>query len=291
MEIGGKKVLRQYYSVLYRLTGVIIDFVSADGAPLKLCEFERYNEFCKLVQASPEGHEACRRCDQEADRRAREDREGVIYECHAGLVDISVPLFAGQEFLGCLTTGQLLSASPSEAGFAGVLERLRGVPVDHGALRRAYFATPFFAGDRLAALVELIGMVGNYMAESENKLLFLESFDERDRITALRRHVERHYGDKLTVAAAAAFARLSPSHFSHLFKKEVGSSFVQYLNRFRIDEAAELLLDSDMAVGEVAEAVGFQSLPHFNRIFRKLRQQSPSAFRKAGLVKHKAGKA
>jgi len=95
IDVGQKRVLRQYYSVLYRLTGVIIDFVSADGEALTLCEYERFNEFCRLIQASPEGREACRRCDRASLRRVRESGASSVYECHAGLLDIAAPLFAG----------------------------------------------------------------------------------------------------------------------------------------------------------------------------------------------------
>lgn len=291
MEIGDKKILRRYYSVLYRLTGVNIDFASERGEVLKLCDFEHYNAFCKLIQACPDGKERCHRESMETLRKVQATGEPVIYECHAGLIDIAIPLFVNKRFIGCLTTGQLSRNPPTPAGFDALWKKVKALRVDRDALREAYFATPAFSGDKLDALVELVSMIGNYIMESENKLLFLESFQERDRITAVRGYIEKHYREKLSVADAAALARTSESHFGHLFKAQVGVSFVQYLNRYRTEKAKELLRNSKSSVTAIADAVGFQNLPHFNRIFRKFERCSPLAYRKAESVKRKAGKA
>lgn len=280
MEIGDKKLLREYYSILYRLLGVIIDFVSEDGETLKLCEYERFNEFCKLVQASDEGKKACDECDRKIAREIRETGKSMIYECHAGLVDVSVPLFIDKRFVGSLATGQILSRPPTEASFAEVWKRCASMGIDKRKLREAYFATPVFEEDKLRALVDLVSLIGNYMVESENKLLFLEAFKEKNKISAARQFVGDNYQRKLSVSEVARLVGLSASRFSHLFKEETGTSFVNYVNRYRIERAKELLVNSKLTVTEIADAVGFQSLPHFNRIFRKLESRSPSAHRR-----------
>jgi len=58
-------------------------------------------------------------------------------------------------------------------------------------------------------------------------------------------------------------------------------TFTDYLARVRIEKAKTLLLDPNRRVSEVAYEVGFQSLTHFNRVFRKLAGESPTSYRKA----------
>ena len=64
-----------------------------------------------------------------------------------------------------------------------------------------------------------------------------------------------------------------------LFKRHTGMNFTEYVSRLRIDRAKELLANPNLRISEIAYEVGFQSLTHFNRIFRKLEGQAPTAYR------------
>jgi AraC-like DNA-binding protein len=69
-----------------------------------------------------------------------------------------------------------------------------------------------------------------------------------------------------------------------VFKKATGLTFTDYLSRVRIETAKNLLLNPNLRVSEIACEVGFQSLTHFNCVFRNLTGQSPSRYRE-GLPK------
>ena len=57
-------------------------------------------------------------------------------------------------------------------------------------------------------------------------------------------------------------------------------SFPQLLNEKRVETAKTLLLDTDASIKIVAQEVGFNSLPSFNRVFKEVEGQSPSSYRK-----------
>ena len=63
-----------------------------------------------------------------------------------------------------------------------------------------------------------------------------------------------------------------------------GVNFTEYVSRIRIENARNLLLNPNLRVSEIAYEVGFQSLTHFNRVFKKVLGQSPTDFR--GHLKH-----
>jgi AraC-like DNA-binding protein len=65
-------------------------------------------------------------------------------------------------------------------------------------------------------------------------------------------------------------------------KKATGVTFSEYLSRARLERAKSLLLDPNVRVSEAAFEAGFQSLTHFNRVFKNLIGTSPSEFRKQG---------
>lgn len=93
--------------------------------------------------------------------------------------------------------------------------------------------------------------------------------------------VQHHYSKEITLTQIAEYADLSVSRFCVLFKQQYGDSFINYLNDYRIDKAKQLLLEPDLKVYEVADMVGFSSLPYFNRLFKSLTGQSPNEYRRS----------
>jgi AraC-like DNA-binding protein len=71
----------------------------------------------------------------------------------------------------------------------------------------------------------------------------------------------------------------STFYFCKLFKRTTGLNFTEYLSRVRVEKAKNLLLNPNLRVSEVAFEVGFQSLTHFNRVFRKIAGESPTDYR------------
>ncbi len=64
-----------------------------------------------------------------------------------------------------------------------------------------------------------------------------------------------------------------------MFKKATGLNFTDYLSRIRIERTRNLLLNPNLRVSEIAFEVGFQSLTHFNRVFKHTVGQSPARYR------------
>jgi AraC-like DNA-binding protein len=70
-----------------------------------------------------------------------------------------------------------------------------------------------------------------------------------------------------------------------MFKKATGLTFTDYLSRVRVEKAKALLLNPHLRISEIAYDVGFQSLTHFNRMFRKIVGESPTAYRESKSVR------
>lgn len=93
-------------------------------------------------------------------------------------------------------------------------------------------------------------------------------------------YAEQKYMQEISLTQIADYVGLSVSHFSALFKQHAGDSFVNYLNRVRIDKAKQLLLEPDLKIYQVADMVGFSSMPYFNRVFKNVTGLSPNEYRK-----------
>jgi len=98
-------------------------------------------------------------------------------------------------------------------------------------------------------------------------------------------YIEKNYAQKLTLCDVAEKTYVSQWHLSKLLNKHTGQGFSDLLNRARIEHAKQLLEDSSLRVGDVAEQVGFADLAHFSRVFKKQEGVSANEYRNRILAK------
>jgi AraC-like DNA-binding protein len=91
--------------------------------------------------------------------------------------------------------------------------------------------------------------------------------------------IESRQQEDLSVGDVAKMLNISVFYFCKVFRKATGLTFTEYLAQVRVAKARNLLQNPHVRISEVAFEVGFQSITHFNRVFRKLTGESPTAFR------------
>jgi len=94
------------------------------------------------------------------------------------------------------------------------------------------------------------------------------------------RLLESQTGSSWSLGELAAHSHVNPSYLARLFKAEIGLAPMAYLNRCRVEQAAGLLLQSELPVGEVAIEVGWDDPNLFTRRFRAAYGLAPSEYRK-----------
>ncbi|WP_312444386.1 response regulator [Lacrimispora sp.] len=107
----------------------------------------------------------------------------------------------------------------------------------------------------------------------------------RKEVAEAKSFVRSHMKEEMQVADIAALVNMSGSYFSHVFKKEEGISFVEYVYRVRMEHARYLLESSDLKVNEIADEVGIFNPNYFSTQFKKSMGQSPLEYRQTLLKK------
>ncbi len=104
---------------------------------------------------------------------------------------------------------------------------------------------------------------------------------DRRRAVELAVWIDEHADEALDLDTVAARAELSPYHFLRVFAAVIGVTPHQYLIRARLRRAAELLVDRERSITDIAYDVGFADVSNFVRTFRRAAGVSPRAFRSA----------
>ncbi|MBN1488103.1 MAG: substrate-binding domain-containing protein [Anaerolineae bacterium] len=92
-------------------------------------------------------------------------------------------------------------------------------------------------------------------------------------------YIHEHYTESISRVELAQSVALSEDYLTFCFRKELGITPVTYLNRFRINQAQELLTQTHKSITEIAFEVGFSDSSYFSRIFRREVGMSPTAYR------------
>ncbi|MEY8354867.1 helix-turn-helix domain-containing protein [Lachnospiraceae bacterium 54-53] len=99
-------------------------------------------------------------------------------------------------------------------------------------------------------------------------------------IRAKRFIMDNYANPELTLGRVADFIGLNEKYFSTRFTKEEGMTFINYLTEVRIRKARELMETTDLKIYEISQSVGYNSVEHFTRVFKKLCGVSPGGYRK-----------
>ena len=98
------------------------------------------------------------------------------------------------------------------------------------------------------------------------------------RLQQIYSFIDENYGRKIQLEEVAQMVNLGKEAFCRYFKKSTGSTFTNFLNQYRITQAKRILL-SGSNISETCYACGFESLSYFNRTFKKISGENPSAYK------------
>jgi len=102
---------------------------------------------------------------------------------------------------------------------------------------------------------------------------------ESEKVKSALSYVSGHFSEKISIADAAAATGYSDSHFMRFFKKYTGQTFIEYLNDFRLEAAADLISATGEPINAIAEQCGFENFSYFCRAFKKKYGVSARRFR------------
>ncbi len=277
--LASSKVYQDYERAFSETTGLPVTLRPVESWQLPHHGKRNENAFCSMVAQKSRACAACLQVQQQLAEGATVEPKTVI--CHFGLCDTAVPVRLGEQLIGFLQTGQVFRRKPTNAQFerTAKLAEEWGVPVDRTELKKAYFDTRVLTPKQHESMIKLLTIFAQHLSMISNQIVVQQQNAEPPVISKAKQFIQEHQTEDLSLGDVAKAVNTSTFYFCKMFKKYTGLNFTNYLSRLRIEKAKNLLLNPNLRVSEIAYEVGFQSLTHFNRVFKKIIGQSPTEYR------------
>jgi len=136
--------------------------------------------------------------------------------------------------------------------------------------------------DELGRLCEMFRLLPVIFTSSDHTLAGKPINIERDvrRMQQICAYVMAHYVHTISLDDISTEVGMNRSAFCSYFKRCKGMTFSQFVTLYRLNTACELLKRSQKQISEICFAVGFNDVPHFNRILKKIKGVTPQEYRK-----------
>ena len=264
-------------------------YTEATGLPLALRPLETWqmplhgkraeNGWCALMSGESRTCAACLQMQEKLARSAVD--KACTLTCPYGLCETAVPVKLGAQTIGFLQTGQVMRQKPTAASFERAVTKAEslGVDINNAQARAAYLATPVVSQKRLDSVASLLSIFADHLSMKSNQIAVQTANCEPPVITKAKQFIREHHAEALSLGQVSAAVHTSIFYFCKLFRKVTGSTYTEFVSRTRTEKAKNLLLNPNLRISEIAFDVGFQSLTHFNRVFKKVAGQSPTEYR------------
>ena len=297
-------------------TGLAIITIDYKGNPVT--KHSARTDFCTQIRENPIYCKRCLRCDALAGLEAVRSGKPYIYLCHCDIVDAAVPVMVGDMYLGAVMLGQVrqkhVEGQPEALRLVNEFSSFRADGEDvQSNLLELYEKLPEKEYDEIVKITELVSSVVNYIVsravDSHNDLLEKEwlistkekgtperHIDKVDTISPLKRHevmpvpinspvypavdyLNKNRHQLVSMNDMAELCHLSSSYFSRLFRRETGETFINYMNRQKVEWAKEMLVTTSLSVVNIATDLGYMDSSYFINVFKRFEGITPLAYR------------
>lgn len=137
--------------------------------------------------------------------------------------------------------------------------------------------------DRLGAglllQATLLRLISYYVERANGDGLRIARSEAGEQLRSVLAYIDEHVSETMTIAGMADLIHVHPNYFIRLFKKHLGVSPIQYINRKRIEEAKWLLASTDLPLYEIGVRIGVPDVSYLSKLFKTATGFSPTAYR------------
>ncbi|MES2309675.1 MAG: helix-turn-helix domain-containing protein [Verrucomicrobiota bacterium] len=259
-------------------------FAPAPFKDLGIMDQKHSNPFCKMVSATERG---CGECESFQKRLAENTQTESTQFCDHGLVETTIPIQVDYRLIGYLQTGHIRiqeHVPKTVTRNSGLEKSGRGKETE--AMAQLYEESPTLTQKEYDDRVEILKLIAAQI-ETFAKNSSVKEKGETTKIAQVIDYLKENFKKKISLETISKKVGISRFYLCKLFLKETGVNLLDYLNGLRLEYAKIELHAGEKKIANIALDSGFQSVPHFNQVFRKKVGVSPKQYLKQFVVTSK----
>lgn len=314
-EIINLESFQKVQDDIAKATDVAIVMVDYKGKTIT--KHSNCTAFCQRMRSMREYSALCEKCDSRGGLESVRTKGTYIYKCHKGIVDFAVPIIVDNQYLGSIMGGQILLKDENNIELEEIVridKNFKELPIDiKEKIEIEYNNLPSISYEKIKSISQMMLHICNYIVEEavlKNKLKKIKTKErkinntdkdingieekvdiskdntvnliinqEESIIIKAIEYIEDNISKHITLETISSICNLSPSYFSKVFKREMGITFVEYLNIKKISKAKSMLINTKEPINNIAFELGFEDCGYFIKRFKKLEGITPKKFR------------
>lgn len=313
-----RKLLKELNSLFFRATNITLSLSYSDkGKITYLNPPKSLSKLCKWIQSTDNG-EKCYKSDSKAIETAIKTKKAEVYCCHAGLINIALPIIVGNNSIGTIFAGPLLTHKLLDREIEKHVNNFKklNLDLDDELIRKSYKNIKICKKNDIRFAIKMLSLLSHFIAYKEIARKFsrekiYDTIDLQKRVKTLqnklntvmpflkfetkkeenltfhqkaikiaKEYIDSNLDKTISLKDVATVAALSPTYFSYVFKKEAKMNFEDYIIFARVERAKKLLKETTYSIGEISYNVGYNDQNYFSFLFRKIVGIPPRTYRK-----------
>lgn len=254
----------------YNATGIDMEFLKTDFSPVGNRRLSG-NRYCMAMQSNVAGRKACSLSDMQLLEKCRVSKKTEMHICHAGLVNVAIPLLYDDVIIGYIIFGRM----KPNTDFTAIKDYIAGLGINADKAAQLYDTIPIYKSDIIQSVSNIAIMLAKYIL-----LKNMIKPDLNDNIQKAVDYINNNLESDLSVKSISKNANVSKSVLYKNFHTSFNCTVSEYIHARRVEKSLELLTGTDMSIEEISQKVGFSSASYYSKIFKKQMGVVPVRYRK-----------
>ena len=117
------------------------------------------------------------------------------------------------------------------------------------------------------------------LIEKSDAKVSLGNSDRDIYVKKAMQYIDANYSRDISISDIASYIGLNRNYFSSVIKEQLGISLQEYLVKYRVTKAIELMQNKDLSIGDISRSVGYNDPLGFSKMFKKVKGHSPKKYR------------
>ena len=254
----------------YNATGITIDLLKSDFTQVCHPTYE-YTNYCKCIRNTATGKKACKKSDMILLEKCKQSKKAEMHICHAGLVDVAVPILYDDEIIGYLIFGQM----KTDTDFSKLKNYIEKLGINANDMEGHYNLISLYDSDKIQSLSNITTMLIKY--------ILLEKMLKPDINESMQKavnYINDNLSEKLSIKSISQNINVSKSALYNKFHEYFNCTISEYINALRVEKSKELLSETEYSIEDISQKCGFASASYFSKTFKRLTGMSPLKYKK-----------